>query len=130
MRCLRRPSVPHFRRDANQRGGWPQGAGWDVIQHLIDNTDFFDQEPGQTVNEEILSINDEARELNFTNEIGYGNTTRFLKNISGLWLVQECRRRWALEEQPRGSRRLDPAAPSWQAAISPWPGSSRWASAW
>lgn len=40
-------------------------------------------------------ITDTARELNFTNEIGFGNTVRLLKNISGLWLVQECRRAWA-----------------------------------
>lgn len=39
-------------------------------------------------------IIDECRELNFTNEIGYGGTVRLLKNIIGLWLVQECRRTW------------------------------------
>lgn len=33
-------------------------------------------------------------ELNFTNEGGIGGTTRLLKNIAGLWLVQECRRIW------------------------------------
>ena len=42
-------------------------------------------------------INDAARELNFTNEIGFGGTVRFLKNISGLWLIQECKRQWARE---------------------------------
>src|SRR5207244_1250272 len=36
-----------------------------------------------------------AREFNFTNEIGYGDTVRCLKNIVGLWIVQECRRAWA-----------------------------------
>jgi rhamnulokinase len=30
----------------------------------------------------------------FTNEGGVANTIRFLKNIAGLWLVQECRRTW------------------------------------
>ncbi|MBI3851239.1 MAG: rhamnulokinase [Verrucomicrobia bacterium] len=40
-------------------------------------------------------INDRCRELNFTNEVGYGRTIRLLKNIIGLWLVQECRREWA-----------------------------------
>lgn len=40
-------------------------------------------------------INDTARELNFTNEVGYGGSIRLLKNISGLWLLQECRRIWA-----------------------------------
>jgi rhamnulokinase len=39
-------------------------------------------------------INAMARELNFTNEIGYGGSIRLLKNISGLWLLQECRRIW------------------------------------
>ena len=40
-------------------------------------------------------ITDQALELNFTNEGGIENTFRFLKNIMGLWLVQECRRTWA-----------------------------------
>jgi rhamnulokinase len=32
---------------------------------------------------------------NFTNEGGVGGTVRFLKNVTGLWLVQGCRRAWA-----------------------------------
>jgi rhamnulokinase len=32
---------------------------------------------------------------NFTNEGGVGGTVRFLKNVSGLWLVQGCRKSWA-----------------------------------
>ena len=40
-------------------------------------------------------VTDACRELNFTNEIGYGSTVRLLKNIVGLWIVQECRRAWA-----------------------------------
>jgi len=40
-------------------------------------------------------INETSRALNFTNEIGYGDSVRLLKNIIGLWLVQECRRHWA-----------------------------------
>lgn len=39
-------------------------------------------------------VTDRCRELNFTNEGGIGGTTRLLKNIAGLWLVQECRRIW------------------------------------
>ncbi len=39
-------------------------------------------------------INDRCSELNFTNEGGVGGTIRLLKNICGLWLVQECRRVW------------------------------------
>ncbi len=34
--------------------------------------------------------------LNLTNEMGVGGTTRLLKNIAGLWLLQECRKAWAL----------------------------------
>ncbi len=44
-------------------------------------------------------INDKAREYNFTNEGGVGGTIRFLKNIMGLWLVQECRRVWERENK-------------------------------
>jgi rhamnulokinase len=44
-------------------------------------------------------ITETCRELNFTNEIGYGGSVRLLKNISGLWLVQECRRAWAARGQ-------------------------------
>ncbi len=43
--------------------------------------------PGPLVNEQALAAN-------FTNEGGVGGTVRFLKNIMGLWLVQECRRAW------------------------------------
>jgi len=42
-------------------------------------------------------ITPEALAFNFTNEGGVGGTFRVLKNIMGLWLVQECRRTWALE---------------------------------
>jgi rhamnulokinase len=41
-------------------------------------------------------INDHSLALNFTNEVGAGGTIRLLKNIAGLWLLQECRRAWAL----------------------------------
>ncbi|RYG59300.1 hypothetical protein EON80_25880 [bacterium] len=37
-------------------------------------------------------ISAQTQQLGFTNEGGAGNTIRFLKNIAGLWLVQECRR--------------------------------------
>jgi rhamnulokinase len=41
-------------------------------------------------------INERSLALNFTNEVGAGGTIRLLKNIAGLWLLQECRRAWAL----------------------------------
>lgn len=39
-------------------------------------------------------ISDKTLQFNFTNEGGVSGTTRLLKNIMGLWLVQECRRAW------------------------------------
>lgn len=42
-------------------------------------------------------INEQVLSQNLTNEIGAGGKVRFLKNIAGLWLLQECRRAWALE---------------------------------
>jgi rhamnulokinase len=44
-------------------------------------------------------ITERARELNFTNEGGVCGTTRLLKNISGLWLLQACVRSWTRNGQ-------------------------------
>ncbi len=40
-------------------------------------------------------ITAQGRDANFTNEIGFGGSVRLLKNIVGLWVVQECKREWA-----------------------------------
>jgi rhamnulokinase len=40
-------------------------------------------------------VDDASLAANFTNEGGVCGTIRFLKNLCGLWLVQECRRAWA-----------------------------------
>lgn len=50
---------------------------------------------GTEIGEPILT--DEAREWNLTNERGVNKTYRFLKNIMGLWLLQECMRVWERE---------------------------------
>lgn len=39
-------------------------------------------------------INDTTFGLDYTNEGGYNRTTRLLKNIMGLWILQECKRTW------------------------------------
>lgn len=39
-------------------------------------------------------LNDNASKANFTNELGVAAKTRFLKNLSGLWLIQESLRAW------------------------------------
>jgi rhamnulokinase/L-fuculokinase len=40
-----------------------------------------------------------ALQLHLTNEIGFGDKISFLKNIVGLWLLQESRRHWAKEDR-------------------------------
>ncbi len=42
-------------------------------------------------------INADTERLNYTNEGGAENTIRFLKNIMGLWILQESRRQWKRE---------------------------------
>jgi rhamnulokinase len=51
-------------------------------------------------------INDKSFEIGFTNEIGVCDTVRVLKNISGLWLVQESRRTWASRGEDLGYEEL------------------------
>ena len=42
-------------------------------------------------------VSEKTLEMNFTNEGGVEGTTRFLKNIMGMWLIQECKRIWDQE---------------------------------
>ena len=42
-------------------------------------------------------ITEESFEMNFTNEGGVDGTTRFLKNITGMWLLEQCRAVWKKE---------------------------------
>jgi rhamnulokinase len=67
-------------------------------------------------------INEKGRALGFTNEIGYGNSVRLLKNIVGLWIVQECRRQWAKEGKKydfAALEQLSAAAPPFVSLINP-----------
>lgn len=43
-------------------------------------------------------ISPETAEANFTNEVGVGRTIRFLKNITGMWLIQQCKEVWDQEQ--------------------------------
>src|SRR5690606_24981271 len=40
----------------------------------------------------------EAFHAGFSNEHGLGGTTRFLKNVTGMWLLQECLRAWSARD--------------------------------
>lgn len=51
-------------------------------------------------------INKDALQLNFTNEGGVCGTTRFLKNVMGLWMLQCCRQSWAGQGQTYEYREL------------------------
>ena len=42
-------------------------------------------------------ISARSRELNFTNEGGINGTTRVLKNITGMWILEQCRKEWAAQ---------------------------------
>ncbi len=42
-------------------------------------------------------VTEHARRANFTNEGGVDGRTRFLRNIGGLWLLQECARTWGVD---------------------------------
>jgi rhamnulokinase len=42
-------------------------------------------------------INEKTSALNFTNEGGVEGTTRFLKNIAGMWLLEQCLKEWKKE---------------------------------
>lgn len=67
-------------------------------------------------------ITDMTRDFNFTNEGGVGSTIRLLKNITGLWLVQECRRAWARsgdELDYDAISALAASAPPFQAYVDP-----------
>ncbi|GDY22348.1 L-fuculose kinase [Verrucomicrobiota bacterium] len=67
-------------------------------------------------------LTENCRQLNFTNEIGHGNSVRLLKNIIGLWLVQECRRDWAQRGHDfdyAALTQLAAAAPPFTALINP-----------
>ena len=63
-------------------------------------------------------INEKCLELNFTNEGGVGGTVRLLKNIGGLWLIQECRRVWAEQGREYSWDRMIQSATEAQPLVS------------
>jgi len=65
-------------------------------------------------------IDELSYRYSFTNELGVCGTVRLLKNISGLWIVQECRRAWASEGAEKSYEdmtRMAEAAPPFAALI-------------
>jgi rhamnulokinase len=67
-------------------------------------------------------INAQTLAHNFTNEGGVENTIRLLKNVTGMWVVQECRRTWAQQGEELSwtdLTRLAGQAPAFGALINP-----------
>ncbi len=67
-------------------------------------------------------INDIARTLNFTNELGYGGTVCFHKREPGLWLLDECQRYWRSRGQsmePDVLSHLAGCSPAFESLINP-----------
>jgi rhamnulokinase len=63
-------------------------------------------------------LTEPSRLANFTNEIGVDGTVRYLRNVMGLWLLQECLRTWRAAGLPADLDDLLAAAARLQALIS------------
>src|SRR5574344_584657 len=61
-------------------------------------------------------ITDESYKQNFTNEGGIDGTTRFLKNICGMWIYERCRKEWA--DAPKSHSELQAEAMKQPAFVS------------
>ncbi|HMK96186.1 MAG TPA: FGGY-family carbohydrate kinase, partial [Acidimicrobiales bacterium] len=51
-------------------------------------------------------IDETTLQANFSNEVGFGGTIRFLRNAMGHWMLQECERTWAQAGRPADLPRL------------------------
>jgi rhamnulokinase len=51
-------------------------------------------------------IDEASRQANFSNEVGVDGTIRFLRNVMGFWMLQECERTWAASGAPRDLGKL------------------------
>jgi rhamnulokinase len=66
---------------SNPRAAYVSSGTWSLV--------------GVEISEPIITS--QSLNYNFTNEGGVDGSIRLLKNVNGLWLVQECRRIWALQ---------------------------------
>ncbi|MFC6705081.1 rhamnulokinase [Flexivirga alba] len=60
-------------------------------------------------------LTEDARKANFSNEIGVDGTVRLLRNVMGLWLLQESLRQWAADGDPQDLAALLEGAASLEA---------------
>ena len=85
LRAGDRPGDARHRLGRRRRAGHGRFLGLHQLRHLVAAWASNCRQP---------LIDRAGAGYNFTNEGGVGGTIRFLKNIMGLWLVQECRRAW------------------------------------
>ncbi len=64
-------------------------------------------------------INAESFDKNFTNEGGVEGTTRFLKNICGMWLLERCRKEWIEDHSYNALIEAALAVPAFRSIINP-----------
>lgn len=66
-------------------------------------------------------INEESFKMNFTNEGGVEGTTRFMKTICGMWLLERCRKEWAMVADYSYTDLIEAAmkAPAFRSLINP-----------
>jgi rhamnulokinase len=101
------PLLPEVAEETGAKGGLPVTAvaSHDTASAVVavpaegENFAYISSGTWSLVGVELPqpAIAPEGMHANFTNEGGFGGTTRFLKNVMGLWLLQECRRTWAHE---------------------------------
>ena len=75
---------------------------------------------GLELNEPV--INEQSYADDFTNEVGVNGRIRYLKNICGLWLIQECKRHWQTQGEDLPYNRmasLANEAPAFRSLIDP-----------
>jgi rhamnulokinase len=90
--CVRIPVVEAGSHDtASAVAGVPAGGGKNWAYLSSGTWSLMGIETPKAI------INEKSLAMEMTNEGGVLNTIRLLKNIMGLWLVQECRRQWAKE---------------------------------
>jgi rhamnulokinase len=105
-------------------GGHDTASAVAAIPELDESSAFISSGTWSLVGVEVGEpvLRQRARELNFTNEGGVGGTVRLLKNVAGLWLLQESRRRWRREGLEVGWQEIlarAETAPAFRSIIDP-----------
>lgn len=99
-RCRLSPDVelilPACHDTGSAVAGVPAEEGDDWLYISSGTWSLVGAEVGQAI------VTPESCRANFTNEGGACGTIRFLKNVVGLWLIQECRREWAMAGETVG----------------------------